>query len=147
MSDLARLLAAPGREIHSLELAGAGAEQSPTGELVDDIARRRYEQRIRELQGEIDEADAHNDHVRSVRAHAEFDSLVEHLSAALGLGGRGRRQGATAERARSAVTQRVRGTIKRIAAGHPELGRHLNASVVTGTFCSYSPERPVDWKT
>ena len=28
----------------------------------------------------------------------------------------------------------------------PELGRHLRASVRTGTFCSYEPERPVVWE-
>jgi hypothetical protein len=79
-------------------------------------------------------------------ACAELDMLVDHLSAALGLGGRSRRGGDSAERARSAVTQRVRSTIRRLASSHPELGRHLEVSVTTGTFCVYRPEHPVDWE-
>ncbi|HYF44972.1 MAG TPA: hypothetical protein VD926_02100, partial [Acidimicrobiales bacterium] len=145
MADLARLLAAPGRELHCLELAGAAAEQSATGEVIDDTARREYEQRIRDLQAEIDEAEANNDHARAERAQTEFDAVVEHLASALGLGGRARRTGSTAERARSAVTHRVRATIRRLGEEHPELGRHLTAAVTTGTYCSYRPERDVSW--
>jgi len=147
MQDLGRLLAEPGREIHCLELAGAGAEQGSTGEVIDNTARRELEQRIRDLQEEIDEAEANHDHARADRAQEEFDAVVEHLAGALGLGGRARRGGSTAERARSAVTHRIRATIRRLADEHPDLGRHLAASVTTGVFCSYQPERPVTWTT
>ena len=147
MQDLGRLLAEPGREVHCLELAGAGTEQGSTGEVIDETARREYEQRIRDLQAEIDEAEDHNDHARADRAQAEFDAVVEHLAGALGLGGRARRGGSTAERARSAVTHRIRATIRRLSDEHPELGRHLSVSVTTGVFCRYQPERPVHWTT
>jgi hypothetical protein len=146
MADLAQLLGRPGQEVHCLELAGAGAEQSSTGEVIDDEARRAYEQRIRDLQAEIDEAEANNDHARADRAQAEFDAVVEHLASALGLGGRARRGGSTAERARSAVTHRLRSTIRRLADEHPSLGRHLTASVSTGTYCAYRPEHPTTWQ-
>ena len=53
----------------------------------------------------------------------------------------------TAERARSAVTHRIRGTVRRIAGVHPPLGRHLAVSISTGTYCRYHPEQPVDWTT
>jgi hypothetical protein len=33
---------------------------------------------------------------------------------------------------------------KKIAKAHPQLGRHLETAVRTGTFCLYQPERPVD---
>jgi tetratricopeptide (TPR) repeat protein len=147
MADLGRLLSSPGREIHCLELIGAGVEQSSTGEVLDHEARRSYEQRIRDLQEDVDSAEADNDYARAERAQAELDSIVEHLSAALGLGGRSRRQGSTTERARSAVTQRIRSTVHRLGAVHPTLGRHLQVSVVTGTYCVYRPERPVNWHT
>jgi hypothetical protein len=146
MADLRRLLSSPGREIHSLELTGAGVEQSSTGEVLDQTARRQYEQRVRELQADIDAAEADNDYVRAERARIELDTLVDQLAAALGLGGRSRRGAGTAERARSAVTQRIRSTIRRLGAAHPELGRHLQASITTGTYCTYRPEHPVDWQ-
>jgi hypothetical protein len=147
MTDLGRLLSSPGREIHCLELIGAGVEQSSTGEVLDQEARRSYEQRIRDLQEDVDAAEADNDYARAERAQAELDSIVEHLTAALGLGGRSRRQGSTTERARSAVTQRIRSTVQRLGAVHPTLGRHLEVSVVTGTYCVYRPEHPVNWHT
>ncbi|MGH2476963.1 MAG: hypothetical protein ACRDIL_17030, partial [Candidatus Limnocylindrales bacterium] len=116
-------------------------------QVIDATARRQYEDRIRELQAEIDEAEGAHDGARADRARAEFDAIVDHLTAALGLGGRPRdSSGSTVERARSAVTQRVRTTIKRLAGVHPELGRHLAASVKTGIYCSYRPEHPVDWR-
>jgi hypothetical protein len=43
------------------------------------------------------------------------------------------------------VTARIKEAIKRIEEVHPELGRHLRASVRTGTFCAYSPEQPHTW--
>lgn len=144
-ADLARLLATPDREVHCLELAGAAVDQSSAGGAIDETARRAYEARIRELQDDLDEADAHHDVARSERVAAELDALVAHLASSLGLGGRARPAGANAERARSAVTQRVRATIRRLQRDHPELGRHLAASIRTGTFCAYRPEHPVDW--
>ena len=33
----------------------------------------------------------------------------------------------------------------RVANAHPRLGRHLDASIRTGTFCSYEPERDTAW--
>jgi hypothetical protein len=146
MDDLAALLAQPGREIHCLELAGAGAEESSLGEAIDETARRRYEARVRELQAEIDTAEDDNDLGRADRARIELDTLVDHLTAALGLGGKARQQGGTAARARSAVTHRLRATMRRIADVHPALGRHLHASVTTGIYCRYQPEQPVHWR-
>ena len=145
MADIARLLATPDREVHCLELIGAGVEQGDTGEVVDATARRAYEQRVRDLQQEVDDAEADHDTARAERARAELDALVDHLVAAMGLGGRSRRAGGAAERARSTVTQRIRASLRRIEAVHPRLARHLRSSLRTGTYCSYTPETPTPW--
>ena len=146
LEDIAVLLGEPGREFHCLELAGSGVDESDTGALLDAAARRAYEDRVRDLQSDIDDAEEHHDIVRAERAREELDVVVDQLTAALGLGGRERTAGATAERARSAVTQRIRGSIRKLEAMHPALGRHLRASVRTGQFCSYQPERPTTWE-
>jgi hypothetical protein len=39
----------------------------------------------------------------------------------------------------------LRDAITRIAHAHPRLGRHLDASIRTGAFCSYQPERDTVW--
>lgn len=128
-----------------MELAGVAVEQSSTGEVIDAAARRQYEQRIRDLQSEVDEAEADGDYARSYRYQAELDEVIEHLTAALGHGKRTRRGADTAERSRSAVTHRVRSAIKQVSAVHPGLGHHLEHAVHTGTYCSYRPEHPVEW--
>ena len=71
--------------------------------------------------------------------------MLAELASAYGLGGRARRTGSDAERARSAATWRIRDAIKRLEKLHPALGRHLRASVRTGVFCSYQPEDEVAW--
>jgi hypothetical protein len=146
LADLAVLLAEPGREHHCLDLAGAGAQESSTGEVIDATARRAYETRIRELQDEVDDAERAHDPARAERAQDELDALVDHLTAAIGLGGRTRRASATAERARTAVTQRLRSTLRQLSDAHPELGRHLRASVTTGLYCSYAPPDDTTWR-
>lgn len=146
MVDIHRLLGSPGREIHCLELAGGGVEEGGTGPQLDETARRAYEDRVRELQADIDDADAAHDLARAEAARVELDALVDQLTAALGLGGRARTGTSSAERARSAVTQRIRTTIRRIEDLHPRLGRHLRSSIRTGVFCSYTPEEPLPWE-
>ena len=49
------------------------------------------------------------------------------------------------ERARKAVTNRIRQTLMRIASVHQILGLHLRNAVRTGTRCAYTPERPTRW--
>jgi hypothetical protein len=128
-----------------LELAGRSAEPRGDDAVLDERARREVTARARELQETIDEAEAMNDRGRAELAREELDQLVTALSGALGLGGRSRRLGSAAERARSAVTWRIRNAIRKIATAHPPLGRHLDNAVRTGTYCAYAPERAVDW--
>jgi hypothetical protein len=49
------------------------------------------------------------------------------------------------ERARKAVTNRIRQTAAHIATSHPALGLHLRNAVHTGTVCSYTPDRAAPW--
>ena len=108
IADIVTLIEAAGRDVHCVELAGVTVEQSSTGEIIDRAARQQYEQRIRDLQADIDEAEANSDYARSYRYQTELDTLIDHLTAALGHGKRNRRAADSAERARSAVTHRVR---------------------------------------
>jgi TolB-like protein len=143
--DLARLLSQPGQEIHCLELADRPAETGEPQPVVDARARSEIHARVRELQQEIDRAAADNDCARADPAREELDRIVEVMSAALGVRGRARRLGSAAERARSTVTWRIRSAVKKISAAHPRLGRHLENTIRTGTFCVYRPETTLEW--
>jgi hypothetical protein len=60
--------------------------------------------------------------------------------------GRARKAGDVADRARKAVTSRIRESIERIGTEHPALARHLENAIRTGTFCRYQPDRPLRWQ-
>ena len=141
---LAELIGADGRELHVLDLAGAGLEQVGS-ELLDDTARLAYRQRLAELEDELDEAERFRDPERIRRASDERDSVQAELAAALGLGGRSRRTPSSAERARKAVTNRIRDALARIEREDPELGEHLRRSVRMGTECAYRSEPRSPW--
>ena len=153
LADLAALLAAPGREIPAADLVAAGSGglgradlRLGADEVLDETARRQIRRRLADLDEEIAEADAWADPERASRARAERDALVSEVTAATGLAGRARRLGDQDERARKAVTARIRDMIGRIERVHPSLAAHLRASVTTGTRCCYSPPAPASWQ-
>jgi len=161
---LAHLLAAPGREIHALELVAAVEGRAPrrlgqeealevdTGDgsgVLDERAKTEYRTRLRDLEAELAEAEDWNDPERASRLREEADFLARELGSAIGLGGRNRRAASNAERARVNVTRAIRSALERIAEHDPGLGRHLATTARTGTFCSYQPDPrvPVYWST
>ncbi len=143
--DLALLLSSAGMRLHVMDIAGRALE-GDGGAVMDARARAECQRRRRELEEEIAEAERDHDIGRREAAQRELDRLTETLVVALGLGGRERKLGDPVEKARTAVTWRIRSAIKKIGEVHPELGRHLERSVRTGTFCEYSPEQPVSWR-
>jgi hypothetical protein len=141
---LERLIANPERDMHALELVGATSEPvdgGDAGELLDERAIAEYRRRLSDLRETVSEAESFGDEARRARAQAEIDAIADELSRGVGLGGRARRAGAAAERARVNVQRRVRDAIRRIENELPELGRHLSWAVKTGIFSSYSPRR------
>ena len=162
---LAWLLANPGREVHVVELAaigrrgGAGSshvndpglalrDAGDAGEMLDARAKAAYRRRLAEIEDDLEEARAFGDASRIAQASAERDFLARELSRAVGLGGRDRRAGSAAERARAGVTRAVRQAMARIQGHHPALGTHLDRAIRTGTYCAYLPDPrvPVEWK-
>ncbi len=145
---LARLLEAPGREVHVLELVrerqGTSdpselADQGDAGELLDESARESYRRRLEDLKDTLAEAESFGDTARAARAREEIEFLGRELSRAVGLGGRARKAGAAAERARSAVQRRIRHAIERFGEHDQKLATFLERSVRTGNYCVFIP--------
>ena len=174
---LAFLLQHPGREFHVTELLAHGIETPASharaiainggngsgngngddlivaglynGDVVlDATAKAQIKRHLAELREEHTEAEQRNDSHRAAAAQEEMAVIIRHLASAIGLGGRDRRTGSDAERARSAVTKRIKDAIHKIAEAIPALGDHLSTRIKTGYFCTYPPhpERPVVWK-
>jgi tetratricopeptide (TPR) repeat protein len=144
---LAHLLAHPRHEFHVLDLARGPSEPAAPAtpresslEVLDQAAKAAYRRRLAELGETLEEAERLNDRGRAEAARAEIDALTEQLATAVGLGRRDRTAPSATERARSAVTKRLREVLARIALEHPALGDHLSRRIQTGTFCSYAPD-------
>lgn len=153
---LARLVTDPGREFHVLDLVDleqappdgvAAARDGDLGPVLDRRAKAELHERLRDLRTTIDEAEANNDPERARRAHEEIELIGDELARAMGLAGRDRPTGSSAERARASVTKALRAAIRAIATPHPSLADLLSRTIRTGTFCSYDPmaEVPVTW--
>ena len=166
---LARLVGEPGRELHVLDLV-AGERPASTEApvvtdwsergfdhrdglgglpLLDDAARDAYRRRLADVDEDIEDAVRMNDPGRAELAQADRDYLIAELSRAVGLGGRGRSVGGSAERARTSVTRSLRYALDRLGRHHPSLAAHLDRGVHTGTYCRYEPDptSPIDWIT
>jgi len=116
--------------------------------VLDPMAKAQYSRRLNDLRDEHQDAERCNDLGRVANAQQEIEALTGELSTSLGLGGRSRRFASNAERARVAVSKRIKAAIAQIRDLNPDLGRHLAASVATGNFCSYRPDprHPIDWQ-
>ncbi|GIJ67833.1 ATP-binding protein [Virgisporangium ochraceum] len=142
LHDLAALLARPGVDIAALALvAPSGADMgSATEPVLDRRALAGYRRRLADLDGDITTARGRGDDGRLRLATDERELVLAELRRATRPGGAPRALGASAaERARKAVTARIRDAIRRIGAAHPELGSHLDRTVRTGTVCRYDP--------
>jgi len=142
--DLRKLLLTPGQPLHCAELMGTTIKTAKQP-VIDEKARTEYQRRIRDLQQEISQAEEDNDLGRLGNLQMEYDQILQHLSSSLGLSGKVRGAGNPIEKARSAVTWRIRNAISKIEKAHPALGKHLSHAVKTGTFCTYDPENQVEW--
>ncbi|TYB54373.1 AAA family ATPase [Nonomuraea sp. PA05] len=153
LRDLHILLSRPGDDVPAVTLLApeggeivVAARRMGGDEVLDEEARSRYRRRLVLLDEEIDRAAGLGDDDRAAELDRERAALLAELRAAAGLGGRTRRLGDEAERARKTVTARIRDTLRKLDHAHPELAAHLRAAVSTGSTCRYRPRDPIAWR-
>jgi AAA ATPase-like protein len=154
-AHLAQLLMHPGEYLPALTLARMSAnavndtgasmrdergDRSDAGAVLDRHARAAYQRRLCDLRVEHAEAQRCNDAGRGARAQREIEQLTRELAYAVGLGGRDRRLGSPAERARVNVTRAINLALRKIAPYHEGLSTYLRRTVKTGLLCVYLPE-------
>ncbi len=157
---VAFLLRHPGRPIHVSEVVhlGSGGPSGSSGKrrvdestavrrglgdagaALDQQAKAAYKRRYEELHSELDEARHFNDLGGIERIEREMEFLMQEINSATGLGGRDRRTGSDVERARVNVTRSISRAVQKLDKVHPELARHLDQTLRTGTFCTYVAE-------
>ncbi|GAA2238269.1 hypothetical protein GCM10010232_26300 [Streptomyces amakusaensis] len=153
LRDLHTLLSHPGEDLSAVVLLAPEAGEAAVAArgfggdpVLDEEAKLSYRRRLERLDQEIDRADRLGDARRAREFTRERTALLDELRTAAGLGGRTRRLGDEAERARKTVTARIRDTLRKLDAVHPGLAAHLRESVTTGAHCAYRPARPVGWR-
>lgn len=132
VSHLVRLLAAPGEEVRTSDLAGSDArreEVSSSLHVLDDEAIRAYRTRLADLDNTPD-ADPE-----------EIAMLLQQLASARHVAS----SSVELERVRTRVTKALTRTIAEIEVVDPGLGAHLRAAVGTGRRCIYSPTDGAAW--
>jgi predicted ATPase len=148
---LRELVSRPREFVPVLTLIGASSEEpipcGDTGPLLDREAIRQYRRRLAELEDELDDAVIQGDASREAESGTERDALIAELKRATGLGGRPRRSGSPAEKARLNVTRTIRHAIADLANKVPELAVHFDESIVTGASCCYQPLSNIVWTT
>jgi len=148
---LRELVSRPHEFVPALALIGASSEepipQGYTEPQLDREALRQYRRRLAELDDDLDDAVVHGDAERQAKRYAERDALIAELKRATGLGGRPRRSGSPAEKARLNVTRTIRHAITDLSTKVPELAEHLDESIVTGVSCCYQPKTNIVWTT
>ena len=156
---LARLLQDPNHEFHVFDLIGAqyeslransgwtSADLGDAGVVLDSTAKAAYSSRLEDLTSELEEAESFNDLGRAARARDEMETIANQIAGGFGLGGRARKAASNSERARLAVTKRIKSAIAQIRELDDGLGRHLATAISTGVFCSYKldPTHLVHW--
>lgn len=154
LRDLHQLICSVGQEVPAVALLdpdsrseAAAAARLGADPILDRQAVEAYRRRITTLDGALDEALERGDDVRAQHLDAERAALIDQLRASTGLGGRPRTLGPDGERARKAVSARVRDTLRRLDERHPPLAEHLRPAVSLGVTCTYQPPSPTKWET
>jgi hypothetical protein len=151
LADLATLVARPRQEFSALHLFG-GVPVPAAGreDVIDARALAAYRTRLDELEVEIELARSDADLARLDRLGEERELLFAEVRRSTGIGGRVRTvANDPAERARKAVSARIRDAIRRIDGVAPQLAAHLDRSIVTGLHCAYAPtgaDAAVHWR-
>ena len=132
--------------MHALRLMGSVDGSGGAGAMADRAALDAYRRRLADLDDDAEQAERDHDLARIERTAVERDALLAELRRVTTATGE-QRQFANhpAERARKAVSARIRAAITSIDEVLPELADHLNRTIVTGTQCRYSGDAAIPW--
>lgn len=124
---------------------GIGESEQRGGQRGDVTLDRRalgaVHQRLRDIDTSIANAESNADLAQATQLSLERQALLDQLAADMGWGRSARRPNDPVERARKAVTARLRDAIRRVEGADRAAGEHLERSVQTGVQCVYLASR------
>ena len=122
-----------------------GIPLGDAGDVADKQALREWQQRARELLGEIDEARDAGDHARVEEIEEEMAFLTKAMEGGKGLGGRQRKAGDKRKNVRDAFRNAVDRAIKQIEKYDKPLAEHLKAAIKISNEVAYRPGMSITW--
>jgi len=111
-------------------------------ELLAEIKARRQA-----YQEDMEEWEAQGNAEMAAEVREKADQLDSYLKSAVGLKGRVRKTSKLLENSRTTVKNSVKRALEKIKHHDMPLYLHLLNHVKTGHGCSYTPDRPIRWKT
>lgn len=122
-----------------------GIPLGDAGDVADRQALREWQQRARELLGEIEEARDSGDHVRVDEIEEEMAFLTKAMEGGKGIGGRQRKAGDKRKNVRDAFRNAVDRAIKHIEKYDKPLAEHLKDTIKISNEVVYRPGMPITW--
>lgn len=147
---MAELLRRPRVAIEAAVLAGTSVESTKLVglrgiPLADDTTIKAVRAELTERKAELAGLGA-RDWTRKGALQEEVSKLEQYLGNVGTHQDQVRKVAGTAQRSRTSVTNAINRAIEHISAQHPDLGRHLEESIKTGTAPIYAPVELPDWQ-
>ncbi len=135
-------------QISAAQLDENGLATSSTDDrqpVLDEKAKQEYKDKLESLQDEREQAEQLGDEKRLERINKKTDAISRELNSAQAIFGKSRIFANQNERCRKRVTETIRTSLVKLRTNHKELGEHLDASIKTGGYCSYTSQEEISW--
>jgi len=114
--------------------------------VLDKESIKNYEKNLNQLDASLETAKKNNDLAEQERLQGERDTVIGQLKANTGIGGKLRKFGGDAKKAKDTVSKAISRAKNDIKHHNEKLFQHLENSVRLSNDCSYNPEPSIDWQ-
>ncbi len=128
-------------EKQDLSINGLG----DAGEAIDPEAKKAYRLELESLEDAYEIAIDTGFDQRAKEIADKIELIKRELARSVGKGGKIRKDASQTERARQNVYRLISSAKQNIQEYNPDLWKYLDNSINTGEYCSYNPDRDIDW--
>ncbi len=130
----------------ALEAQGLQLGEEGGDAVIDAKYKKQLADRIKEINDQMESARLQEDDANEEMLQAELDEILDQFSKATGLGGKSRKFSGDAEKARINLTMQIKTAIEKMRQHNPELAKHLDDTIETGSHCAYRPVGDMSWE-
>lgn len=151
---IAQLVRSPGKPVSMLDLIGADSQISNdrgSPQLAIDVdGKKKVQERLRELDEELEEANNDNNPIEADRIRVEKKQYHEYLLKAIGVLGKGRDMNNRFDKLRSKINNSIRRACKKLRTANPPLkllAEHFDVSISAQSRAFiYQPTPSPPWR-